>query len=243
MRTLLVSSLSIAVLLGGLSACGSKTRRNPQTDTPDDVAFCNDYCARLAECGIGDADECAEDCASKVSGLGAVNIPRARECLDGACSSVVPCVSDALGSGGSGSGGSSGSAGSSAAGGKSPGCPGAPVKCLDEKSAEFCNEADQLESVVCADAMAEQGIVSNGCESNAQGDGCTIDAFLDPECESGTPAFAICTGLTAEHLVNTYTTCFDGANGASTVIPCYAEHVNQADLTVDCAAAQLACPE
>lgn len=241
MRTLLLSLISIAVVVGSVSACGSTTRRSPQKapepDAGDDLSpFCAAYCARLADCGIGDRRTCHDDCAKATASAVEAGILRAEGCLNIECALVVSCVDGQLELGQGGSNGGGG-----ATGNFDPACPAAPVACASKTSAQYCS-GNQRFTAVCESALAEQGIVSAGCESNAAGDGCTIDSFVDPDCEAGTPAFALCHGLGAERLVDTYVTCYAGSH-ASTVIPCYADYVNQSDMTVDCAGAQFNCGE
>lgn len=119
-------------------------------------------------------------------------------------------------------------------------CPG-PVRCLDAKTASFCNEQGEREAVDCAAAMAEQGIESSGCSSDDKGAGCTIDAFVDPECEAGTAPFAVCAGLGEQDLVNTYVACFQNLSEASPTISCYRDYVDEAAKLVDCGSARTVC--
>ncbi|HKY39020.1 MAG TPA: hypothetical protein VJN18_23945 [Polyangiaceae bacterium] len=241
-RKILSSSWLGVLLLGLVLACGSRTRRNTNEGAaanPNQGAaadFCDDLASRLAACGSLvelDLAKCRDVDASAANGA----LDRARACLDGSCQDLGACVNGELGSiipnaggvGGSGSGGAAGLA-----------CPGSAVRCLDAATAEYC-EGSTPRTVICSAAMAEQGIVSSGCRSDDLGDGCTVDAFLDQDCEAGTPAFAVCEALTEGDLVTTYTACFQNLSGASDVIPCYRDFVDTTGVTVDCAAAQVSC--
>ena len=225
------------MLLGLVLACGSRTKRNP-SDNGAAAEFCEDLASKLAACGFMvelNLAECREIAAAASSG----ELDRARACLEGSCEDLVACVNGELGSiipHESGGGGGTGSGG----GGSTLVCPGSPVRCLDDLTAEYCDGATP-KTVVCAEGMAEQGIVSSGCSSDAAGDGCTVDAFLDPDCEAGAPVFAVCEGLTEEDLVNTYTACFHDVSRASEVITCYQDFVDATGVTVDCPAAQVSC--
>jgi hypothetical protein len=231
-----VSSYWLGVMLLGLVlACGSRTKRNP-SDGGAAVEFCDGLASRLEACGLTVELNIAE-CREIAAAASSAALDRARACLEGSCEDLAVCVNGELGSiipneggGGTGSGG----------GGSTLSCPGSPVRCLDEATAQYCDGAT-AQTVICADAMAQQGIVSDGCSSDARGDGCTVDAFMDPDCEAGAPVFAVCEGLAEEDLVKTYTACFQHVSSASEVIPCYQDFVDATGVTVDCPAAQVSC--
>jgi hypothetical protein len=237
-RRVLSSSWLGVVLLGLLVACGSRTKRNP-VDNGAAAEFCDDLASKLEACGFMGLLSIAQ-CRQIAGSASSDTLDRARACLDGSCDDLAICVNGELGSIiPNGAGGGSGGTGSGG-GGSTLTCPGSPVRCLDEATAEYCDGATP-QTVICADAMAQQGIVSNGCSSDARGDGCTVDAFTDPECEAGAPVFAVCEGLSEEDLVKTYTACFQHVSGASDVIPCYQDFVDATGVTVDCPAAQVSC--
>lgn len=120
-------------------------------------------------------------------------------------------------------------------------CPGSAVTCLDSERAQLCATNGTATTIVCRDALAEQGIVSNGCSSTGAGEGCTVDAFLDPECEAGTAPFAVCQALPEGKLLNAYVACFQGLENAATAVPCYRDFARGQAGNVDCAAARAAC--
>ncbi len=233
-RRVLSSSCWGVLVLGLVLACGSRTKRNPNDGAASD--FCDDLASRLAVCGFTaelDLAECRDVAASAASGA----LDRARGCLDGSCEDLGACVNGELGSI---IPNSSGGGGTGSGGAPSLACPGSTVRCLDAATAEYC-EGSSPRTVICSAAMAEQGVVSSGCSSDDSGDGCTVDAFLDPDCEAGTPVFAVCEALTEEDLVKTYTACFQNLSGASEVIPCYQDFVDATGVAIDCAAAQVSC--
>lgn len=89
--------------------------------------------------------------------------------------------------------------------------------------------------------MAAEGFISLGCESNAEGDGCTVDGLLDPDCQAGTPNFTACLGGTADDLLDVYAACFTDFEGANAIVSCYADFMDETDTLVDCDAAHAAC--
>ena len=223
------SSLLGMLLLAALSSCGSRTVKG----RPTSAEFCDALAERSLECKLGEV--IIDECTGAIEDSGDV-LDRARACLEAPCADLAKCVNDELGPVVPGPGDPG--VGGTGAGG--PTCP-APVSCLDEATAQRCNEQGELEQVDCETAMEEQGIVSDGCSTDAEGSGCTIDAFLDPDCEAGTPAFAVCAGLEAKDLVNTYVACFQNLSDAAAVVACYPDYVNEAEKLVDCAGAQTAC--
>jgi hypothetical protein len=135
-------------------------------------------------------------------------------------------------------GGSSTAAGTGSGGG----CQGAPVICVDAETAQACDPATGVtQTVNCAEALEKEGLMSNGCLADAEGVGCTVDGFLDEDCLAGTPPFAVCGDLTQDELFSLYTTCYLDEMGAKAIISCYAEYLDEAAMTVDCAAAEAAC--
>ena len=145
---------------------------------------------------------------------------------------------------GSGTGGtgiaSSGAPSASGAGGGPLSCPGAPVTCLDSKTVQFCDSDGTRRTVVCQEGMAVEGFASSGCDSTTP-NGCTVDGFLDPDCQAGTPAFTACVGGNVDDLLDVYAACFVDLNGAQSVIGCYRDYLDETKPAVDCAAAQVAC--
>ncbi len=122
-------------------------------------------------------------------------------------------------------------------------CPGTAVTCVDAGTAQFCDLDGSLQTVVCKDGMATEGFVSSGCTADAPsapGNGCTVDAFLDPDCQAGTPPFAVCVGATRDDLLDIYAACFTDLNGANDIVSCYRDYLGVPGL-VDCEAAQAAC--
>jgi hypothetical protein len=89
--------------------------------------------------------------------------------------------------------------------------------------------------------MAQQGIDSSGCASDTQGDGCTIDGFLDADCEDGTAPFAVCAKLSDTDLIDVYTACYQDLGGAQAVIGCYGGFVSDDQTLVDCMSAEAVC--
>jgi hypothetical protein len=230
------SSLLGVLLLVALSSCGSRTVKA----RPSTTEFCDSLAERSQECQLGAVS--VDECTGAIEARGGDVLDRARACLEAPCADLAECVNDELGPvvpgpGEPGVGGTGSGTGGAATG---PMCP-APVSCLDDATAQHCNEQGELEQVDCKSAMEEQGIVSAGCSTDAEGSGCTIDAFLDPACEAGTPAFAVCAGLEAKDLVNTYVACFQSLTSATAVVACYRDYVNEAEKLVDCSGAQTAC--
>lgn len=234
MRKNLRSSVLGLLLLELLAACGSRTVRGRTSPSE----FCDVLLERLAECNL-DASSKAQ-CQDAIATRDDQSLDRARACLEAPCRDLAQCVNGELGTivpVGPGAGGTTGAGGS---GMVDEPCPG-PVTCLDAATATHCNEQGQREVIDCATAMADQGIESNGCRSDADGAGCTIDAFLDPECEAGTPPFVVCAGLGEQDLVNAYVACFQHLNEAAPMISCYRDYVDEAEKLVDCGSARTAC--
>ena len=229
----LARALLGVLLLGLLGSCGSRTVRGK----PSAAAFCEELSDKLETCRLGalDVDECERVAAAQ----GEADTGRARACLNASCGAVLDCVDDALGPLVSSGGGGTGAVG--VGGAAAQVCPSA-LSCVDPATAQYCDNG-VLKIVDCATALAEQGIVSNGCSDDAAGPGCTIDGFLDADCEAGTPAFAVCAGLTEKDLVNTYVACFENANQASAVITCYRDYVDDVESLVDCSSAHTACTQ
>lgn len=238
---LFVSSFSIALALGGVGACGKTSA--PKGDGPSQIGvdFCKDLAERLASCSLSEAITDAQ-CRRAVAGYDDSTIESARSCMGEPCVQLLDCFEGKLpalqssdpgtGGSGTGSGGSTGQA-----------CSGTAVKCVDATTVQFCNEAGSLETVLCKTGMEQEGIVSGGCESNAEGDGCTVDGFMDVDCQAGTPAFAVCADLTDKDLLDVYVACFQDLSAARSRVSCYQDYVNGSDLTVDCGAAVAVCYE
>lgn len=234
LRKISQSTVLGVLLLELVVACGSKTVRGRTSPTE----FCDVLFERLAACKLEAPSEA--QCQNVVATHDDESLSRARACLEAPCSDLPECLDDELGPigpGGPGVGGATGAGGTTMV---VEACPG-PVSCLDAATASFCNEQGEREAVACKAAMAEQGIESNGCSSDAEGAGCTIDAFLDPECEAGTAPFAVCAGLGEQDLVNTYVACFQNLSEASPTISCYRDYVDEAEKLVDCGSARTVC--
>lgn len=154
----------------------------------------------------------------------------------------------ASGSGGVGNttGGTSPGAGTTSTAGTGGGlCAGRPVMCVDAMTAKGCDPDTGMDIMGnCAEEYAKDGFLSNGCSTTADGTGCTVDGVLDQECQKGAEPFAVCAGLTQDDIVSVYIGCFRDMNGAHSVIPCFADFVDETDPmmpTVDCEAAGAAC--
>lgn len=150
------------------------------------------------------------------------------------------------GSTSSGAGGNPGRAGSTSGGGltgSGGGCAGTPVTCVDEATAQFCNpDTNALETLVCSEAWAEDGFVSNGCAPSLEGAGCTTDGVADTECANGAVVFGVCGSLTGEEQVNVYVNCFHDNEGARELVTCLGTYVDEAAMTVDCVGAETCFP-
>jgi hypothetical protein len=163
------------------------------------------------------------------------------------------------GSGGSGSstagsaGSTAGSAGSTAGSGSSTAgsagtagglCAGKTVSCIDPMTAMGCDPTTGMDVTGnCAEEFAKDGIISNGCTTDADGTGCTVDDFSDMGCLDGTGPFAACEEVPDDELLNVYVACFHDVQGLHAIIPCFANHVDDTTMppTVDCDAAYAAC--
>mgnify|MGYP001599242846 FL=1 len=115
------------------------------------------------------------------------------------------------------------------------------VTCLDALTAQYCEVGQPFVNVECKVGMAAEGFISLGCESNAEGAGCTVDGFLDLDCERGTPNFTACRAGTAEDLLDVYAACFSDFEGANAIVSCYAGFMDETGTLVDCGAAHAAC--
>jgi hypothetical protein len=136
----------------------------------------------------------------------------------------------------SGTGGSGGTAGGL--------CAGKTVSCIDAMTAKGCDPETGMDITGnCAEEFAKDGIVSNGCTTDADGTGCTVDDFSDMGCLDGTGPFAACEEVPDEDLLNVYVACFHDIQGLHSIIPCFANHVDDTTTppTVDCDAAYAAC--
>lgn len=153
-----------------------------------------------------------------------------------------------------GAGGVVGRAGSSATAGASTGgmatggtpageCAEATVTCVDDATASVCDPlTGETETANCAEELAKEGLISDGCTVDDTGSGCTIDGLSDAECEAGTPAFAVCAQATQDELLDIYVACFlNNMDVAHEAISCYADYIDEAAMTVDCEAADAAC--
>jgi hypothetical protein len=152
--------------------------------------------------------------------------------------------SSGSGNNSSGSGNTAGSGGSgtntAGTGGSGPACP---TVCLDEMTVEFCDNTGAMMTANCTEIFAEDGLISNGCLSDATGEGCTIDDLADMGCAEGAAPFSFCNDLTEDDVLAVYVGCFHDMNGAHTVIPCYADFVMGTEEmpTIDCEAAAAEC--
>ncbi len=242
---------SCAELLSGsaLQSCAAEAAPGP---SPSGAAFCEDLLKALSSCSLPEHTTLAE-CRGLTARYSDAAIADARACLDDSCDRLVGCVDSKLpplkppdnaggagpgGLGGSGSGGGSG--GSSSTG--QP-CAGTAVRCLDSLTVQFCNDAGLLEEVACPVGMAQEGIISEGCQISAEGAGCTVDDFADLGCAMGSPALAVCAGLSESDLLDLYVACFQDRSAARSRISCYQDHVDASGLIVDCDAAAGACAE
>lgn len=118
------------------------------------------------------------------------------------------------------------------------------MRCVDAATVEFCDVDGSAQTVVCKEGMPAEGFLSSGCQSDApgaKGDGCTVDAFLDPDCQAATPPFTVCVGGTVDDLLDVYAACFTDLKGAQAIVSCYRDYLDQATQLVDCEAAQAAC--
>jgi len=238
----LASALPVALALGVVGACGKTTTPKPQAGDEPSVSgaeFCEDLVEAFGKCSQRDAITLAE-CRQGVTSYDDSDITGARTCLAEPCNQLLSCVQDRLpklgASVGPGTGGTTGV--------DRGACSGTAVKCVDSKTVQFCNEAGVLETVECKLGMAQEGILSNGCESDAAGDGCTVDGFGDVDCEAGASAFAVCAEMTEADLLDVYVACFlelETVGYAESRIACYGGYVNESDLTVDCGAAAAVC--
>ncbi len=138
--------------------------------------------------------------------------------------------------------GSGGTGAATAGTGSGGGCQGEPVICVDAETAQGCDPATGItQTVNCAEELEKEGLMSNGCLADAEGVGCTVDGFLDEDCLAGTPPFAVCGDVSQDQLFGLYTTCYLDEMGAKAIISCYAEYLDEQEMTVDCAAAEAAC--
>lgn len=145
--------------------------------------------------------------------------------------------------GSSGSGGSGGSGGTGRGGARTQAeCDAAPVVCTDANTAHTCDSDTLMDvDIKCTEDFKDLGIVSNGCQGDAVKGGCSIDALSDKACEDGAMPFAVCANLTQEDVLRVYVACYSDNNGAHSVIPCYADYVDEMAMLVDCEAADAAC--
>lgn len=145
--------------------------------------------------------------------------------------------------GGSASGGTaSGGSATAGSGGSGGGCVATGVSCLDDQIAQACNpDTGMVETGVCSELFAEEGLISNGCSTDAEGAGCTIDGFEDEECADGAVGFAVCGGFTQDDFFNIYVACFQNTAELRAGILCFAEYVDVEATTVDCEAALPVC--
>lgn len=209
-------------------ACGKSTRR-------ENSDFCASYADRLEACSIA-YELPGDECRSATGTAAQVKRDRAHACLEQSCAEVRPCVEAELGAltapdlNASRGGSDTGSSGQS--------CP-MPMTCLDANTVRYC-EGAQLIEVSCSAELERQGIVSLGCADTAAGQGCTVDGFLDPDCEAGTPPFAACSGLIEQDLLSVYVACYQDTSGASMPVSCHADYQTPTGF-VDCSAARAAC--
>jgi hypothetical protein len=98
-----------------------------------------------------------------------------------------------------------------------------------------------VETINCKDVLAEAGLISNGCMTDATGSGCTIDGGSDTTCWDGANGVAACAQLTDDQFINAYVDCFTDMNEIRPLLTCVAKHVDAEALTVDCAAAEAEC--
>jgi hypothetical protein len=141
---------------------------------------------------------------------------------------------------------SSGGTGGTGGGGGTAGglCAGKSVTCIDDMTAKGCDPTTGMDITGnCTEEFAKDGIVSNGCTTDADGTGCTVDDFSDMGCIDGTGPFAACEDVADEDLLNVYVACFHDIQGLHAIIPCFANHVDETTTppTVDCDAAYAAC--
>lgn len=149
---------------------------------------------------------------------------------------------------GSGTGGGVAEAGSNSTAGTGgtpagDGCTDTSVMCVDAETASLCDPlTGETETANCAEELAKDGLISNGCTVDEMGSGCTVDDLADAECAAGTPAFAVCAEATQEELIDIYVACFhNNQDIAHEVISCYAAYADVDAGTVDCMAADAAC--
>lgn len=178
-------------------------------------------------------------CALNVGGCGRTRAPENSHNSAGS-SGVEPSAGRGGAGGASSKSGATGSAGVPVNGGAS-GCVDHSVTCVDSLTAQYCAAGQPFARVTCKEAMASEGFISLGCESTAEGGGCTVDGFLDPDCEAGTPNFTACQGGSVEDLLDVYAACFTDFEGANAVVSCYADFMDETDKLVGCSAAHAAC--
>jgi hypothetical protein len=147
--------------------------------------------------------------------------------------------------GGAPSNGGAASGGSAAAapgGAPSDTCTDPAIMCLDDVTATACDPlTGEVQTANCPELYLVDGMISS-CTTDAEGAGCSIDAFTDAECEAGMVPFAVCADLTQNDLIDVYVACFhDNLMQAHMAISCYADYIDEEAKTVDCVAADAAC--
>ena len=193
--------------------------------------------------GLGSTAACSSDKVDgeNKGGTGAV-ISGGSDGTSGSPSNNGGTSSSTAGTSSSTAGTSSSTAGS---GGTAGGlCAGKTVSCIDAMTAKGCDPTTGMDITGnCAEEFAKDGIVSNGCSTDAEGTGCTVDDFSDMGCLDGTGPFAACEEVSDEDLLNVYVACFHDVEGLHAIIPCFANHVDETTTppTVDCDAAYAAC--
>ncbi len=234
-------ALSLALALGTIGGCG-KTKGDPNASA--EAGYCEAHCKQLSACD--DTAICQTQCELQIPG-GSGSLRTEFETPLWRCLNEQSCAAFSSGkafrdctdqatveSSDGGAGGSDGGSAQACA-------PDSPVTCVDAASVRFCNDQGFVEVVACAEGMLQEGIISRGCESNAEGAGCTVDGFTDLGCEQGTPAFGVCAAATEQDLLATYVACFQDLTGAQAVISCYGDYIDESALVVDCAAATVDC--
>jgi len=145
-----------------------------------------------------------------------------------------------VGEGGGDPGSGLGGAASSAASAGDP-CRAASIQCLDAQTAIACNtDAGVFQTLACSE-LAKDGLISSGCKKDQAGVGCTVDGYSDQACFDGAKPFHLCADLAENMFLDVYVNCFLDTRGLRDVVTCYADFVDAAAQTVDCAAAQAAC--
>jgi hypothetical protein len=150
-----------------------------------------------------------------------------------------------------GSGGAANAAGNTSTGGTAGNagaapttCPGMPTSCVDATTAKACNAQNMVVTVNCKDDLAKEGIISNGCMTDATSSGCSLDGGTDAECWQGAIGVATCDDtVTQSDFLDIYFNCYDMDPNIRPIVTCIAGYVDEAAKMVDCAGAETCLPD